>query len=396
MKILSVSSGTPYPPDHATRNRAWHFISRLAQVEELTVLTWYDPSTDPRSLEVLRGTVQRLVAIPIQPAERSLRRRLRIRAVAQIQGLPPFMKERLERQSIPALEGPYDLAVAEDDGALLLMPNVECPVVVHRHNVFSQTIAGLLRSDQLGFPRKVKWAAELPMWRRFDRLLVQRSDHSLVTTPEAAEALLTVVPGTSVHVVQNGADVPSVGLIPGEQPRVVFVGTMSYEPNADGAIRFGRDVWPIVQKAVPGATLDLIGYDPLPAVRSLAGGGISVLGSVPDVLQACQGARVAVVPLWSGSGIKTKTLEMLSLGLPVVATAMGAEGIPASPQDGLLIGRSNEELARSTIDLLTDLPRARAVGAAARRFIQDTYSWETATDHYVRVLHEIAGNEPKP
>lgn len=391
MKILSVSSSVPYPPDHATRNRAWHLIRRLAKDAEVTVLTWAGEDIDPTYLEAVSETVNELVCLPIRSAESGWPTRMRRRLSSMTSALPPFMIERMERQRTPQLAGPFDVAVAEDDAALPLMPkDLGCPRVVHRHNIFSQTIAGLYASNSLGTARRMKWALEMPTWARFDRYLSTSADLSIVTTPEARLALSDVVPDSDIEVVENGASVSEQVLGSGDLMRVVFVGTMNYEPNADAAVRFSKRVWPRVLERFPDAEFHIVGRAPLREVQRLHIPGVKVVGTVPDVTEACRGARLAVVPLNAGSGIKTKTLEFMSLGLPVVATPCGAEGIDADRQQGLWIAKGDDELVDGITHYLKDAELAKRTGLAARRYVEERFSWDATTHRYSKLLADVA------
>jgi glycosyltransferase involved in cell wall biosynthesis len=50
--------------------------------------------------------------------------------------------------------------------------------------------------------------------------------------------------------------------------------------------------------------------------------------SEAELATAYARARVAVVPLRCGAGVKRKVVEALRLGLPLVTTTVGAQGLP--------------------------------------------------------------------
>ena len=386
MKVLSVASGLPYPPNDGTRVRTWHFLRQLSAVADVTLLTWVDDEDDP-DLALVREGITKLVAIKRLPSGAG---RLRIRARSVARGLPPFVLWRTERQGVPAFDDDFDIVIAEDDSALFLIPRVEAPVLVHRHNIFSDTIRSLIDSDSLGAARTLKWRLELSMWDRFDKRLSEMSDISVVTTPESAKSLRAIVPGHRVEVVTNGTYPPIQQLVPGDHPRAVFIGTMNYEPNADAAVRFARRVWPNIRKAHPTATFDVIGRWPMASVRRIRGEGVNVVGEVDDIVKACDGARLGVIPLFAGSGLKNKTIELMAMGLPVVATAQGCEGIEATEADGLFRGRSDSDLAQLTNRLLFDRDLAVAAGRAARAYVETQFTWDEPAKKYVELVHSIA------
>lgn len=384
---MSVATALPFPPDDGTRIRTWNLLTRLSSKHEVTLVTWHDPDLDPGLADEVRRTFPRHVIGLSKPARGSAVSRLRRRMVGMAKGLPPYMVERLERQEIPELRGGFDVAMAEDDGALLLMPDVSCPIAVNRHNIFTETISALASSAELGLGRRLKWRSELPTWERFDRSLSEKSDMSFVTTPEAAAALSKIAPGTEIAVIPNGVDIPPTPLDVGADPVAVFIGAMNYEPNADAVTWFARSVLPLVD--VPDARFKIIGRLPLPSVRRLGAKDVEVTGEVRDIRDACRGARIGVVPLRAGSGIKNKTIELMAMGLPVVATTQGCEGIDATPQDGLIRADDATGFARAVSDLMSDHSRAVQLGAAARRFAA-SFSWDEAARKLDTALQELA------
>jgi glycosyltransferase involved in cell wall biosynthesis len=122
---------------------------------------------------------------------------------------------------------------------------------------------------------------------------------------------------------------------------LVWLSTLSYTPNWDGLLRFLGAADGALRAG--GFTLRVIGAGGTPAqeaqLRALP--YVDYRGFAPDLAEACAGATAAVVPVWSGAGVKLKTLTLMSLGVPVIATDVAMEGIPheaaarvvATPED---------------------------------------------------------------
>ena len=64
--------------------------------------------------------------------------------------------------------------------------------------------------------------------------------------------------------------------------------------------------------------------------------------------------RSAVVPIRYGAGVKIKAIDVLSRGVPVVATTIGAEGIPAPWRAGMLIEDDPARFAAALASVLGD------------------------------------------
>ena len=389
MRLLVVAPRLPYPPTDGQRLRTWHLLEALAADDgfHVTLLTWEAPDDDPEYVTAVAGVVDDLVLAPLTSAASSPARRIWRQARFFAGGPPPYVQalaeERRSRPALPALPA-VDAVVLEEEALVDLEvapPGV--PVVLHRLNVFSELMADVPHG---GAVRRFIRPLELRAWRRFDRRVSRAAAAVVAVTPESAEILRGLVPSVPVHVVTNGVVAPPEPLCPSAGRDVAFIGWMGYPANVDAVRWFATEVWPLVRRAAPGSRLRIIGREPAPAVTALAGDDIDVTGEVPDVVAAAAGCRVGVVPLRGGMGIKNKTLELLAMGLPVVSTPAGAEGLPA-PREGVLEpGTEPEAFAAAVAGLLADGEEADRLGAAGRAYVQAHFSWEAIGRYYVEVL----------
>jgi GT2 family glycosyltransferase len=111
---------------------------------------------------------------------------------------------------------------------------------------------------------------------------------------------------------------------------ILFVGGFGHPPNEDAACWFVEAVLPLIQARVPDVCLAVVGSNPSSRVAALAGAAVRVFADVWDVeLDSWyRHARVAVVPLRCGAGVKLKTVEALREGVPLVVSPVGAQGLP--------------------------------------------------------------------
>ena len=158
--------------------------------------------------------------------------------------------------------------------------------------------------------------------------------------------------------------------------RIVFSGSMLYRPNIQAALWFVEHCWPIVRAAVSDAEFVIQGRDPVPEVQRLHGkDGIVVTGSVPDVSAMIRSAAVCVNPVRAAGGMQNKLIEYMASAKAVVATTIANEGIRA-PGDTLMIADEPEAFARAVIALQQDQGGALALGARARAYATENWTWE--------------------
>lgn len=161
-----------------------------------------------------------------------------------------------------------------------------------------------------------------------------------------------------------------------EENCIVFSGNLEYHPNIEAVRWFASAVWPRLRDRNEGLTWRLVGRNP-EAVAGIVKGDprIQETGPVKDAVAAIAAARVAVVPLLSGSGTRFKILEAWAAGRAVVSTKIGAEGLEARDGEHLLIADEAAGFVDAVQELLDDGGRARALGAAGRAFYLDRYTW---------------------
>jgi glycosyltransferase involved in cell wall biosynthesis len=136
---------------------------------------------------------------------------------------------------------------------------------------------------------------------------------------------------------------------------ILFVAGFGHPPNEDAACWFVEAVLPRILAVVPTARLAVVGSHPTAKVRALTDDAVRVIADVSDAELAAwyQRARVAVVPLRCGAGVKLKTVEALREGLPLVVSPIGAQGLP-DIEDIVPVASGADAFAAAVCDLLLE------------------------------------------
>ncbi|HET7152553.1 MAG TPA: glycosyltransferase family 4 protein [Candidatus Kapabacteria bacterium] len=172
----------------------------------------------------------------------------------------------------------------------------------------------------------------------------------------------------------------------------ILANTFSWIHNVNGVLWFIERVMPMIQKDIPGFSLELLGLNPPPVLLKKASNAVHVRGYVEDIRPNIARAGVYVVPLHVGSGIRIKILEAMAMGIPVVSTSVGCEGIPATDGKNIMIADSAEEFARAVTTILSDPARAAQMGNAARQFIEERFRWSHAAEMIEQEFARIAAS----
>ena len=169
---------------------------------------------------------------------------------------------------------------------------------------------------------------------------------------------------------------------------LVFVGSMDWMPNIDGAVWFVSEVLPLIKRKVPGCSLAIVGRTPGREVTELAERepGIRITGTVADVRSWLWESKVSIVPLRIGGGTRLKIYEAMAARTPVVSTAVGAEGLDITPGENILIADEPEAFAEACVRLLNDGNERRRLADAAWQHVETKHSWEAAAVEFERAL----------
>ena len=198
---------------------------------------------------------------------------------------------------------------------------------------------------------------------------------------------------------QNGCRKPLAvipfGVEPEEVPQVetepdslFHIGAMDWLPNQESIRWLLDEVWPVVHREVPRAKLYLAGRKMPECWMKANIEGVSVVGEVPDAMYFIGSKKINVVPLLSGSGIRVKIIEAMSVGKTVITTSVGAQGIDYTDGENLLIANTPEEFAYQIKRCLDDDAFCRRVGEAAERLIADQYNGGRLADKLLEFYNE--------
>jgi len=261
-------------------------------------------------------------------------------------------------------------------------------VVLDHHN-FESMIIKRVGETAGSIATRMYARLEWPKLLRYELDVCRRCDLVLTVSEEDKAAIRAVDPSIqNIECVPIGVDVEHyqpVKRMEGSR-KILHTGTMYWPPNVDAMLYFAREILPLIKQKIPECTLTIAGQRPVEAIRALARDpSISVTGYVEDDRAIAADCGVFVVPLRSGSGVRVKILNALAMGLPVVATSVGAEGLEAVHGEHLLIADSAQDLADAVVEVLSDPELAASLGFNGRKLVCEKYSWERVGERLLAV-----------
>lgn len=244
----------------------------------------------------------------------------------------------------------------------------------------SATSNGHLRIDALS-PKAVAL-------RELELAMIRATDVTLVVSDSERTHVERDVPDANLLVVPNIHDVPRHVIPSHDRSGILFVGGFEHLPNVDAAICLVQEIMPAVWRELGKVAVTIVGPDVPPEVHALASPLVSVTGWVEDLQPLLDGSRLMVAPLRYGAGMKGKITQALAVGLPVVTTSIGAEGLDGHDEDCLLVADDPQKLAEHTIQVYRHDQLWRQLSDAGRELIADRCSTGVVSRQLGRLLGE--------
>ena len=387
MKLLFLTSRLPYPPDRGDRLRAYHFLRRLAADHEIHLVSFVASPREREYLPALAPFCQAIHILEMPPLRSALTVLLNLYRPAPLQTLyyRHSAMSRLINQVLSSMS--FQAAYVH---LFRMAPYVEHHPGLYRIVDLTDVISTEVQRSlpYRGAFSRLLYTLERPRISRYEKWVANHFEETWLISTADRDALAATCPGANLRTITNGVDLEALHPT-GAEPvpgRLIFVGHMGVLHNIDAAELLARQVLPLVRRLVPEASLQIVGADPARRVQSLAAlPGVEVTGFVPDLNNALNKAAVFVAPLRFAAGIQNKVLEAMAAGRPVITTPMVNEGLGAEPGEDLLLAESPASIAASLVELLPDAEARSRIGAAGRRFVGRTFSW----DHAGRRMAEI-------
>lgn len=387
MNVLWVHSVPLWPANDGNRIRHLGLLTRLGRRARIILVC---PSEGVIVPEEVASACERVVTV--QSSRRSsggVLRRLRDSARREPSCFVPQGIRDLER-TVQALgvDRRFDVCF----GSLYVAPAMFAAnagaFVVDDQNVEAAVYEQLWRHESISF-RKLARLWDWVLVREFERRWLRRADRVTVCSADDAEALYRAIPDRArPEVLPNGVDVPKTQVetqVRDEKPSVLFVGGFRYRPNEDAAVFLAEEIMPIVWEVRPNCELWIVGKEPTPRIRELAGPNVVVTGEVPTVTPYYSRARVVCAPVRMGGGTRLKVLEAMASMIPVVGTTTGLQGLGIRNGLHAVVADTAPELAEGIIRCLQDREFAGALARSGRALVESEYGWD-AIAHKLEVL----------
>ena len=396
MKILFLSTWYPFPPNNGSKIRAYHLLKALGANHDVTVVAFHPQDDGP----ALHSNLTRVVAYPV---EADPYRYVRLpQCIKYISPVPlAFWPSEAMRKATAriATEEHWDAIVAyEPPVARHALGWADTPRVLEIDTSLAfQMHERYVQSSAL-FARVRAWAS----WKKayeYERRLFSKFQVCTVAAQQEVRFVEQMVDGTQAHVrlLSNGVDcLRNRPVYKAIDNTLIYNGALTYSANYDAMQYFTKDILPLIRQSVADVTLTITGSTTGVDLRGLAlDGSVRLSGYVEDIRPVVGSASICVVPLRQGSGTRVKILEAMALGVPVISTRKGSEGLEAVDGEHLVLADTPAAFAEATVHLLQHPDVRQGLAARARKLVEERYDWAQIGEQFVKLVEDIVAARAK-
>jgi glycosyltransferase involved in cell wall biosynthesis len=397
MKILVLSSTYPYPLDTSSRNLVYHWTKYLAQRHQVCLLVISSEEVGPG------GELPGIPGVPVEvvhvvPSRGPVQRAARF-AESWWKGIPASAlvvtsEGFIEKVRSTVQAGAYDTVVLAQNNVAGYASSLKqlCNVVLFKHSVqLTDAEDDRRRFGSAG----LRWTIAKSVVRRFEAESSGAADVICTVTEEDAAELRRIYGlNCPIHVVPIGTD-PSVFRKRAQDPGgsvIAFYGTLAWGANVDAVLWFAREVFPRVLERQPQAVFRVIGPGGEGLRSQVSHPRVEFRGPVVPVTGALEDVAVGVVPVISGTGMRFKLVEMLSMGIPTVTTTRGMVRTGGVHGQHVMIADDAATFAASVVQLLNDSELRQSLSRNAAELAR-RHSWDAIGPKILEAVESASKKE---
>ncbi len=392
MKILFLANRIPYPPYRGDKLKIYNLARQLSQKHKLYLLTFTETDEDKTYRSKLETVFSEVHLVHLPKWQSALNCLAAFWKKLPLQVLY-FHSAEMKKQL-------NELLVRHKFDAIHIQHLRMAPYLSERKDL--PRILDLPDAFSLYWERrkKVKRGIFTTIFENIEqkRVLSYESvlkDYqlSLVCSGEDLEYLKQRHHVHNLRLLPNGVDLTMFTAEKHDYSHnhtLLFTGNMDYAPNVDAVGYFTEEILPIVHQRFPEVKFVIAGQRPVQKVLELASDKVIVTGFIKDLAEVYNNASVVVAPLRFGAGTQNKVLEAMAMGVPVVCSNIGFEGLGIKSGEGAIMQTDKVLFASSVCELLESETMRNNVGDAGRKVIRQKFDWKVIADTLEGYFEEIA------
>ena len=378
MNILFLANRFPYPPFRGDKLKIYNLTKRLAAKHDLYLVTFYESRDELNYLKDIQPFFKEIELVYL-PKWRSI-----LNGIPALFSKTPlqvayFKSSKMKRMVKFALDR-YDIDVVHTQHLRMSQytKHLDMPKILDLPDAFSLYFKRRNETDRPLINRLID-GIEIGRLTKAEKVITAY-DKTLVCSVEDKKYLEKLHKTDNIDILLNGVDLDTFDVKEGHDyshnHTLLFTGNMDYAPNVDAVQYFVKEMWPAISKVNPKTKFIIAGQRPVDAVQKLAGDRIEVTGFIPDLKDMYADASVVIAPLRFGAGTQNKVLEAMAMGVPIVCTHIGFEGLQIQSGQGVIMAKEKSQFIEEVTMLLADAAKRQDVGEQGLAIARTRFSWD--------------------
>jgi len=395
MRILLITPRLPYPPYRGDKLKIFNLLKRLSKENSVHLVSFVEKKSELDYLPYLSPYCEAIEVVPLRRWQSYLKCFFGLFSKLPLQ-VHYFKSQRMRRRLEEIcrshhFEVIHTHLIRMAQYTTALRHPLKALDLTDAVSLYLQRFLAREKNPVM----KLLLKLELARISRYESVVEQFHACFVCSEPDR-EQLRKAAPEANIRIIPNGVDLAYFSnstAVKYEPHRIVFTGNLTYHPNIDGIFYFVQEIFPLIKKEASAAKFYIVGQSPPAQVRALASAEVIVTGFVEDIKQHYLSSAVAVSPIRFGAGTLNKILEPLALGVPVVATSMGIEGLDLSIGKDILVADRPHAFAKHVIHILKDNEFRDKLGKAGMTIVRRLYDWDAIVNSLENVYQELANQD---
>jgi polysaccharide biosynthesis protein PslH len=390
MKILFITETFPYPLDSGGKIVSYQLLQMLCTKHRVHVLALSSHAPTLKDRQAITALGATVTVLP--STKRTWRyKQSKLELVSSLIHFQPFFLSLFYEQKLAKITDDllahekFDNIFIDHLGMAQYLPKKKTQQwILCEHNIEYKLHEQIYQMPGISMKEKLFHLYDAIMLQKYEKHILCDMDQIIVLSHEDQSQLVAM-----------GINTQNIILIPPfyhpkphkKQPqtkKLLFVGNLLWNPNADAMRWFLQDIFPILHRQDPKISITIIGDGGDTALKHFKNNpSIHILGNIQNLDQYFTNTNVFILPIRIGGGVRIKALTAFAHSVPVVSTSVGMRGIEAKQGIHYLEANTSLNFAQQIINLLKNPTLQANISTNAITFLQKYHTRDTIQKHFL-------------
>ena len=268
----------------------------------------------------------------------------------------------------------------------------DAKIVLRAHNVEHKIWGRFMIHQKSGLK---KWILKRMMYqlKKYEMSVFPQLDAYMTISQPDYDFFHNEFPDLKGIVIQMGINMEQYEIpeeiIYTQNPKLFHIGSMNWMPNVEGLEWFFNEVWDKIHASFPELTFTLAGRGLPESWKQKEWANVNIVGEVENAKEFILSQDIMIVPLLSGSGVRIKILEGMTLGKVIITTPIGAEGLDVEHGKNILIANTPREFVDMIEKCVNTPEMCKIISENARNYVIVHHNNALITEKVVALYREL-------